>query len=176
PASATHLTLPPLTLTRHPTAGMQGGVGVVMVVGVLVGAATACFITNCPPGGKRSGHTTQLAHFRTCTSCGPGLRGRCMGPEICCGPGLGCFLGTREARMCRSENLVPLTCTNTDLNTCGRMREGRCAASGICCTEMRCEFDSSCLMEGREGSVEEQPIERQRLAILPSLSDIQWNL
>ncbi|XP_053633077.2 oxytocin-neurophysin 1-like [Cherax quadricarinatus] len=153
---------------------MQMGVGVVMVVSV-VGAASACFITNCPPGGKRSGPSVQLNNLRACTSCGPGLRGRCLGPEICCGPGIGCFLGTREARLCRAENLVPLTCTNTDLKICGRLREGHCAASGLCCTEMKCEFDNSCLVEARE-SVDVQEVERQRFALFPSLPDDQWSL
>nr|XP_045621380.1 oxytocin-neurophysin 1-like [Procambarus clarkii] len=153
---------------------MQAGV-VMMVAAVVVGNAAACFITNCPPGGKRSSSSAQIGRSRTCTSCGPGLRGRCLGPEICCGPGIGCFMGTREARMCRAENLVPVTCANTDLNTCGRLRGGRCAASGLCCTEMKCEFDGSCV-DGGEGSLEDQQTERQRFALLPNLSDDQWSL
>ncbi|KAG7163703.1 oxytocin-neurophysin 1-like [Homarus americanus] len=142
----------------------------------VVGSTTACFITNCPPGGKRSGPTAQLGRTRTCTACGPGLQGRCLGPEICCVLGIGCFLGTREARMCHAENLVPVTCANRDLKSCGRMQEGRCAAAGLCCTEMKCEFDSSCTVEGREERVGKQRAERQHLTFLSSLPEDQWNL
>ncbi|XP_071542157.1 oxytocin-neurophysin 1-like isoform X2 [Panulirus ornatus] len=157
---------------RRNVSGMQ--VGVVVVVTILVGSAAACFITNCPPGGKRSGATAQLGRSRTCASCGPDLQGRCMGPEICCGPAIGCFLGTREARLCQAENLVPLTCTNSDLKTCGRMQEGRCAAAGLCCTEDKCVFDSGCMME--ESNTGIRRVYRDRLALLPALSDDQWSL
>lgn len=45
--------------------GMQAGVAVTVVVTLLVGGAAACFITNCPPGGKRSGGImSQLGHVR----------------------------------------------------------------------------------------------------------------
>lgn len=47
-------------------ASMQVGVAVTVVVTLLVGGAAACFITNCPPGGKRSGGImSQLGHART---------------------------------------------------------------------------------------------------------------
>lgn len=75
--------------------------------------------------------------FPQCTSCGPGLLGRCMGPDICCGARIGCFMGSRETRLCRTENMVPIRCTNGDMKQCGRMQEGRCAAPGFCCTESK---------------------------------------
>lgn len=50
----------------RPAADMQAGVAVTVVVTLLVGGAAACFITNCPPGGKRSGGImSQLGHART---------------------------------------------------------------------------------------------------------------
>ncbi|KAK4305140.1 hypothetical protein Pmani_022945 [Petrolisthes manimaculis] len=153
-----------------------------MVVVMMVGNVTSCFITNCPPGGKRSGPTsTTLGRSRTCTSCGPGLLGRCLGPDICCGGRIGCFLGTRETWRCRAENLIPVTCTNGDLRICGIGRGGRCAAPGLCCTEVKCEVDETCVAETRghqdasEEGVDEdtnsntrsQKDHRQRLALMP---------
>ncbi|XP_076047444.1 oxytocin-neurophysin 1-like [Oratosquilla oratoria] len=111
----------------------------------LAGVVSSCFITNCPPGGKRSSPNAVLGHGRKCAQCGPGLRGRCVGPEICCGRDIGCFMGTREAEVCRAENLVPVLCTNDDLRSCGGASgEGRCTADGLCCTEIGCEMDNSC--------------------------------
>ncbi|XP_042865376.1 oxytocin-neurophysin 1-like isoform X2 [Penaeus japonicus] len=142
-------------------------ISAVVAMAVLVGSGTACFITNCPPGGKRSSPSAQLGSVRTCAQCGPGLQGRCVGPDICCGPEIGCYLGTREAILCRSENLVPVTCSNDDLKTCGRQREGRCASSGVCCTEVKCEFDVDCVIEG---------VDRHRYSLLETLSDAQWRI
>ncbi|XP_050712786.1 oxytocin-neurophysin 1-like [Eriocheir sinensis] len=159
---------------------MQAGVAVTVVVTLLVGGAAACFITNCPPGGKRSGGImSQLGHARTCTSCGPGLLGRCIGPDICCGARVGCFIGSRETRLCRTENMVPIRCSNADLKPCGRMQEGRCAAAGLCCTETKCELDDNCVMEDTRS--EELGAGQQlrgggrppHFALLPAVSD-RW--
>lgn len=68
--------------------------------------------------------------FRQCLPCGPGGKGRCFGPSICCGDELGCFVGTAEALRCQEENYLPSPCQSGQ-KPCGS--EGRCAAAGICC-------------------------------------------
>ncbi|KAK7078771.1 hypothetical protein SK128_015067 [Halocaridina rubra] len=141
---------------------------VVLALMSLMGYVNACFITNCPPGGKRSSPATHVGHTRTCTSCGPGLQGRCLGPEICCGEGIGCFMGTREAQLCRTENLIPVTCKNSDLKLCGPTRTGRCAASGICCTEAKCAFDVNCVGDGSQMA--------RRQPFLSTDADETWTL
>jgi len=64
-------------------------------------------------------------------SCGPGDRGRCFGPGICCGEGLGCLLGSPDTARCAEENYL-LTPCQAGGRPCGS-EGGRCAASGLCC-------------------------------------------
>lgn len=66
-----------------------------------------------------------------CMSCGPGDRGRCFGPSICCGEGFGCLLGSSETVRCVEENYL-LTPCQAGGRSCGS-EGGRCAASGLCC-------------------------------------------
>ena len=66
-----------------------------------------------------------------CMSCGPRDRGRCFGPNICCGEGLGCLLGSPETAHCVEENYL-LTPCQAGGRPCGS-EGGRCAASGLCC-------------------------------------------
>lgn len=66
-----------------------------------------------------------------CMSCGPGDRGRCFGPSICCGEGLGCLLGSSEMANCVEENYL-LTPCQAGGRPCGS-DGGHCAASGLCC-------------------------------------------
>ena len=66
-----------------------------------------------------------------CLPCGPGGKGRCFGPSICCGDELGCFVGTAEALRCQEEAYLPSPCQSGQ-KPCGD--EGRCAAQGICCS------------------------------------------
>lgn len=68
---------------------------------------------------------------RQCLPCGPGDKGHCFGPSICCGDELGCFVGTAEALRCQEETYLPSPCQSGQ-RPCGD--EGRCAASGICCS------------------------------------------
>lgn len=66
-----------------------------------------------------------------CMSCGPRDRGHCFGPNICCGEGLGCLLGSPETAHCVEENYL-LTPCQAGGRPCGS-EGGRCAASGLCC-------------------------------------------
>uniref|UniRef100_A0A803VUJ0 Uncharacterized protein n=1 Tax=Ficedula albicollis TaxID=59894 RepID=A0A803VUJ0_FICAL len=98
---------------------------------------------------------------RWCLPCGPGNTGSCFGPGICCGPELGCYLGTAEARRCAEEDALPSPC-QAGGEPCGS--GGRCAANGICCTAESCSTDSSCLDEGSEGARE--AADEKSLAVL----------
>lgn len=64
-------------------------------------------------------------------SCGPGDRGRCFGPSICCGEGLGCLLGSAASAHCEEENYL-LTPCQPGGRPCGP-EGGHCASSGLCC-------------------------------------------
>ncbi|KAM3868016.1 vasotocin-neurophysin VT 1-like [Diretmus argenteus] len=108
----------------------------------LLALSSACYIQNCPRGGKRALPETGI---RQCMPCGPGDRGRCFGPNICCGEGLGCLLGSPEAAHCVEENYL-LTPCQAGGRPCGS-EEGHCAASGLCCGSESCAVDSDCLEE-----------------------------
>ncbi|MBN3310989.1 NEU4 protein, partial [Amia calva] len=98
----------------------------------LLSLCSACFISNCPLGGKRA--TPEPGHgHRQCMACGPGDRGHCFGPNICCGEGLGCYMGTPETARCLEENYLASPC-EAGGRACGPER-GHCAALGVCCDE-----------------------------------------
>ncbi|XP_035403311.1 vasotocin-neurophysin VT isoform X2 [Cygnus atratus] len=102
----------------------------------LLALSSACYIQNCPRGGKRA---LADAALRQCLPCGPGNRGRCFGPGICCGAELGgCYLGTAETRRCAEEDYLPSPCQPGG-QPCGS--GGRCAADGVCCSaaSRRCQ-------------------------------------
>ncbi|KAM9393605.1 vasopressin-neurophysin 2-copeptin [Pholidichthys leucotaenia] len=115
------------------------------VLALLLALCSACYIQNCPRGGKRALPDTGV---RQCKSCGPGDRGQCFGPNICCGEGLGCLLGSPEAAHCVEENYL-LTPCQAGGRPCGS-EGGRCAASGLCCNSESCVVDTDCLGEPEE--------------------------
>ncbi|XP_001518814.1 vasopressin-neurophysin 2-copeptin [Ornithorhynchus anatinus] len=108
----------------------------------LLALASACYFQNCPRGGKR---TLPDSEPRQCLPCGPGGKGRCFGPNICCGEELGCYVGTAEALRCQEENYLPSPC-QAGHRPCGR-DGGTCAAPGICCSDESCAMDQSCWEE-----------------------------
>ncbi|KAM8773862.1 oxytocin-neurophysin 1 [Rhynchonycteris naso] len=104
----------------------------------LLALTSACYITNCPVGGKRS---VMDFNVRKCLPCGPGDKGHCFGPNICCGDELGCFVGTAEALRCLEETYLPSPCQSGQ-KPCGD--DGRCAANSICCNPDGCRTDPAC--------------------------------
>ncbi|KAM3832207.1 vasotocin-neurophysin VT-like [Vipera latastei] len=110
----------------------------------LLALSSACYIQNCPRGGKRS---MPDAEIRQCIPCGPGNRGNCFGPNICCGEEMGCHFGTSETLRCLEENFLLSPCESGG-KPCGA--GGRCAAPGICCNDESCVSDAACGNENGE--------------------------
>ncbi|XP_032882665.1 mesotocin-neurophysin MT-like [Amblyraja radiata] len=105
----------------------------------LVSIASACYISNCPQGGKRS---IMDMDIRQCMSCGPSNRGQCFGEKICCGEEIGCFFGTSETLRCQKESYLLSPCEPAG-RLCGT-NGGKCAAAGTCCTAESCTLDPAC--------------------------------
>ncbi|XP_070804717.1 vasotocin-neurophysin VT-like [Pituophis catenifer annectens] len=122
---------------------MPAGILSVFLIGLLT-LSSACYIQNCPRGGKRS---IPDAEVRQCIPCGPGNRGNCFGPNICCGEEMGCYFGTSETLRCLEENFLPSPC-EAGGKPCGA--GGRCAAPGICCNDESCVSDAACGNENGE--------------------------
>ncbi|KAK7109698.1 terepressin/terephysin-like [Littorina saxatilis] len=112
-----------------------------LVLMVMLWSSHACFIRNCPRGGKRSMGSMETS--RQCMSCGPRGVGQCVGPSICCGPDIGCLMGTPEAEVCQKENESTTPCSVSG-HQCGVNNMGNCVADGICCDEDACSYNSLC--------------------------------
>lgn len=125
--------------------------------------SSCCFIRNCPPGGKRSmGIVSQPT--KECMSCGPGLLGQCVGPDICCGP-FGCQMGTSESNICGKENESTTACAISG-PPCGSRNQGNCVADGICCDTGACSFNTKCKLNS-------EPRDVQILSLLKTLGLIE---
>ncbi|XP_058808014.1 neurophysin 1-like [Phymastichus coffea] len=110
---------------------------------MVISSSYCCLITNCPRGGKRGDPTFLLENIaRECPACGHEEQGRCFGPYICCGPTMGCLIGTPETLRCRKESLYSRPCVAGFAMCQGN--SGRCAANGICCSQESCLIDSAC--------------------------------
>ncbi|XP_041369376.1 conopressin/neurophysin-like [Gigantopelta aegis] len=123
-----------------PLSGAQLSILFLIICCIFTGTF-ACFIRNCPPGGKRSVEV-DTPNERQCMSCGPGNTGQCVGPDICCGD-FGCMMGTREAAVCEKENENTVPCV-TRGEVCGSRGQGRCVADQICCDAGACSFNHKC--------------------------------
>ncbi|KAM3831134.1 oxytocin-neurophysin 1-like [Vipera latastei] len=102
----------------------------------LLTLSSACYVQNCPRGGKRS---IPYPGFRLCTPCGPRNRGKCLGPNVCCMGEHSCFGGPSAKLSCLKEKSFPLPC-KAGGKPCG----GRCDGPGICCNEDGCIDDPFC--------------------------------
>ncbi|XP_060103177.1 vasopressin-neurophysin 2-copeptin [Heteronotia binoei] len=122
---------------REPTKMLETSLSVYLLC--FLAFSSACYIQNCPRGGKRAIPDTEI---RQCIPCGPRNKGNCFGPNICCGEELGCFFGTAETLRCLEENYLPSPC-EAGGRPCGA--GGRCAAPGICCNDESCTADVGCM-------------------------------
>ncbi|CAH1783798.1 unnamed protein product [Owenia fusiformis] len=120
----------------------QAWVGIVVLL-YCVAETSGCFITNCPPGGKRS-MDTHSNH--PCMACGPNDAGQCIGPNICCMPGMGCYIGTIEAKPCRHENDNRVLCQVYG-SPCEKVNGGNCVDENICCNTESCAYDGRCRLD-----------------------------
>ncbi|KAJ8395600.1 hypothetical protein AAFF_G00030810 [Aldrovandia affinis] len=133
------------------TAAMSDSALPLLCILGLLALSSACYIQNCPRGGKRSFPDPST---RQCMACGPGGKGRCFGPGICCGDGLGCYVGSPETARCMEEIYLPSPC-EAGGKACGS-EEGRCAAPGVCCDSESCVLDPDCMEDNKRRPPAEQ--------------------
>nr|ATF27586.1 conotoxin [Conus praecellens] len=114
---------------------------VVCVLLLLLLTTQACFIRDCPKGGKRD--VEAIKPTKPCMSCS---FGQCVGPYICCGD-TGCEMGTPEAIKCAKEDEDPTPClvigSPCTLNNPGNTH-GNCVSFGMCCVDDTCSIESGC--------------------------------
>ena len=134
PLRSAAATLCLLQLNLAPGAMMPAGKALFFLglFAVVISLAASCFITNCPPGGKRSGARAG-GPATQCMPCGADRRGRCVGPNICCSPENGCHIKTSDTLVCQFEAMNPRLC-KVPGPSCGANGAGVCASDGICCT------------------------------------------
>nr|P16229.1 RecName: Full=Vasotocin-neurophysin VT 2; Contains: RecName: Full=Vasotocin; Short=VT; Contains: RecName: Full=Neurophysin VT 2; Flags: Precursor [Catostomus commersonii]AAA49199.1 vasotocin-2 precursor [Catostomus commersonii] len=129
-----------------------------LCVAGLLCLSSACYIQNCPRGGKRA---LLEPVSRQCLACGPGDKGRCLGPSICCGEEIGCLVGSPWMARCQEEEYLPSPC-QTAGKLCGS-DAGPCAAPGVCCGTEGCKLDPNC----SEDSESEEPADQNTLGASP---------
>ncbi|ESO05269.1 hypothetical protein HELRODRAFT_77987 [Helobdella robusta] len=96
----------------------------------------ACFIRNCPIGGKKRSYEDDGTNFRQCPPCGTSgpennLQGICVSENLCCIDNIGCFRNRSLTADCKVENMIPSPCVLIG-KKCGKY-DGVCAAKGVCC-------------------------------------------
>lgn len=109
---------------------MHQSVIVLLSLLAIASLTSACYITNCPIGGKRDLDFNNNIQEHQCPRCG--INGQCFGSSICC-TGRGCRIGhPSDVRQCSKEthSLTPCVVKGT---LCSSVANGRCAANGICC-------------------------------------------
>ncbi|GFO31593.1 vasotocin-neurophysin [Plakobranchus ocellatus] len=117
----------------------------VIVIIAFSTSSRACFIRNCPKGGKRSMDQT-LVPKRECMRCGTDGSGHCVGPNICCSARLGCQFGTPEAKICQEENRSTTPCYVPG-EKCGEGGQGKCVADKVCCDSESCAENERCRLK-----------------------------
>ncbi|CAF1133186.1 unnamed protein product [Rotaria magnacalcarata] len=107
----------------------------------------ACYITNCPIGGKRSLLANSILHDHQCPRCG--ANGQCYGSSICC-TSSGCRIGHRsDIRECSTEDHSVIPCIIKSA-FCSVLPNGQCAANGVCCNTESCQIDETCSMSSNQ--------------------------
>ncbi|NWU45369.1 NEUV protein, partial [Hylia prasina] len=131
----------------------------------LLALSSACYIQNCPRGGKRALADTAL---RQCMPCGPGNRGNCFGPGICCGSEVGCYLGTAVGRGLEQDSGtcpcswqgVKMGAENNPLTIPKNLFHGHVLLPAA----ESCAMDTGCLDEGSDGA--QEAAEEKNLTVL----------
>jgi len=66
------------------------------------------------------------------------LGGKCFGPQICCIPGVGCLMGTRDSLDCYKEDMMTTPCYKPGIECSGKGKgvviDGQCASDRVCCS------------------------------------------
>nr|XP_034958988.1 vasotocin-neurophysin VT-like [Zootoca vivipara] len=134
----------------------------------LLTLSSASYVQNWQREGKRPAPDIEI---RQCLTCGPGKKGNCFGPSICCGEEFGCYIGTPETLRCLEENYLPSPC-EAGGKPCSA--GGRCAALGICCNDESCTTDAACVDENSGRS--RLPSERNLTVLDSSAGDLLLKL
>uniref|UniRef100_A0A1E1WVS0 Putative vasotocin-neurophysin n=1 Tax=Tityus obscurus TaxID=1221240 RepID=A0A1E1WVS0_TITOB len=99
---------------------------------MLIVLTNACYITNCPPGGKRNVNIIKR------NSCGLAEENKCSIRGLCCGSTIGCLINEEGIPICQQPFHYHLC------RIYGRIcsLDGICIGNGICCVK-----DNLCTMK-----------------------------